>query len=396
MHGATFLSATVVGGTDGLWESVICYPLHIIFGLQVMANVTLRIRARCPSQTLVKVTFTPSGHEHYQIEKPSDKTHWEFAGRTFRTLAECTQVVHRSNTPFWRKEDVLGLWETADDDPPRLLSSLRSKFSPKFTRLRPQINMSHTSDDETETETKMPPPVPRIATKKNAGRGRKRTDTTGPVRAPRVPRKPRSVNVEEKEESEPEIREKDTAPQEYPNLYALPSKEWTEGALHLYFNRPERGSGLSAADPVLLGFGPKAKRYGVGACFKFKGDFVHPKTQQVIRQWVRYTDLVPNPQYMQKLTEIHFNISTARHAFLDTNDYNEWSDGVDEFVTDDGVKIPDLSLTATKSATVRKPTPNKHTKYPEFSIRKFRNEDDAQDSEPEEMGCQADYRKEMA
>jgi hypothetical protein len=373
-----------------------------------MANVTLRIRARCPNQTLVTVTFLPSGQEHYQIEKPPEKNAWDFAGRTFKSLAECTRVVHRRTSPISRREDVLPLWETVDDDPPQLLSSLRSKFSPKFTRLGPQIRTTNMSEDEkrnvsvgeskrmlkTTTRKTVQKPTTEVTTEiKTKPQPKKRTATAASrgiiKRAVRAPRIPHQVNPAKNDDSEPpEVIDPEN--KDSPLLTTLPTKEWTENALHRFFNRPERSV---ATDPVLLGFGPRAKRYGLGACFKFKGDFVHPKTQQVIRQWVRYTDLVPNPTYMAKLAAIHFNMTQARYKFLDTNDVDEWSDGVDEFIDDQGMALPDLSLDRSNPSATKKD--KKTSKFPEFPISQFGNNSEgwnnAEDTEPERIGNAADY-----
>lgn len=359
-----------------------------------MAHVTLRIRARCPNRTVVTVSFLPSGQEHYQIEKPPDKTAWEFAGRTFRSLAECTRVVHRRSTPILRQEDLLEMWETADDDPPQILSKIRSKFSPKFTRLAPQIrgNMlsqidKHLSEDDDE-ETKIPT-VPRKVFDQRKRKTKKRTASTlsqkprGAIRAPRQVRPNPIIETEPPEVVDPDCSSS------IPDLTNLPAKEWTEKNLHLFFNRPERSA---QTDPVLSGFGPRAKRYGVGACFKFKADFIHPNSQQIIRQWVRYTDLVPNAAYMTKLAAIHVDMARAKHQFLETNDHNEWSDGVEEFTDDNGKILPDLSFNCTTSDTTKEPSSAKNKKrkpkYPEFSIARFSQsiEGDAEDSEPEVIG----------
>jgi len=164
-----------------------------------------------------------------------------------------------------------------------------------------------------------------------------------------------------------------------PDLDQLPAYKWTERTMHAFFQRPNRDY---SEDPILKKI-DKAKRYGFGVCFKFRCCFHHKRLNKEIWQWVKYVDLMVNPQYGKVLDSIRFDPVRDRRLYLEGNPDAEWSDGVDEF---DGQ--PDLALDRSGlTPEERRKRVKKHSnkgRWPEFSVSRFADGGNANDDDDEQ------------
>lgn len=158
------------------------------------------------------------------------------------------------------------------------------------------------------------------------------------------------------------------------NLLALPMKQWTELKLHQYFQRADRldKRGRCVNDPDLIDIS-HAKRYGGGLRYKFLCNFRHPtRPKSVIKQWVKYIDLLPNSLYIKVLDNINFDPKKAKEQFNDPEE--EWSDDME------GVEIKDKG--------------NKSTQwYPELSLPNDNDDDDKFDTKTKPAQATAKSKK---
>lgn len=320
---------------------------------------------------------------HYQVLHPP-----RMKGRTFlciNELTRCTQPqpqllnenknIKKSNSSsstLWRTTSIEfnDLWNRLNQTQNNWIQKQNSskmkkkkeKTKTNVTIPRMQINIQKEEEEEEEvlgTEIFVFPFVQRTM----AAKGNSINDKM-------EMKKDDNENQKEKEKEEQvgtEINEMD-------NLLALPMKQWTELKLHQYFQRADRldKRGRCVNDPDLIDIS-HAKRYGGGLRYKFLCNFRHPtRPKSVIKQWVKYTDLLPNSLYIKVLDNINFDPKKAKEQFNDPEE--EWSDDME------GVEIKDKG--------------NKSTQwYPELSLPNDNDDDDKFDTKTKPAQATAKSKK---
>ena len=162
-------------------------------------------------------------------------------------------------------------------------------------------------------------------------------------------------------QSPDDVIDLDLPPLAVPDLQNIDCSLWTQKVLSDYFRR-SGADRLTAKDPHLEDIDVKNfEPFGPGMCLKFPCCFRDFKEHKHILQWVKYTDLIRNPDYVKLMKERGFDyqqvfyersLARTNKATEEEEDDAEVSDGME-----DGIAPPtEKEKTRKKSSSSKKTT----------------------------------------